>query len=162
MVAEWLEPGRMTDAGAFRRLLTDLPTDPAGIAQVVQGLLIHEFWAAAYGVSLTEHERDLVNLRRVEHVLDAITSRDDRPLAVAREPHQRIATNCRGLTVMAVTLLRCAGVPARARCGFGAYFTPGWYEDHWVAEYHDGDRWKLLDAQIDEASSASTWASSST
>lgn len=148
--AAWSEPGLMTDAGASRHLLEGLPGDPAGIARVVQGLLVHEFWAAAYGVSLAEPERDLVNLRRVEQVLDAATSRDDRPLDVAREPHQRVATNCRGFTVMAVTLLRAAGVPARARCGFGAYFAPGWYEDHWVAEYRDGDRWKLLDAQVDE------------
>ncbi|WP_213282415.1 transglutaminase-like domain-containing protein [Cellulomonas hominis] len=140
----------MTDAGASSHLLAGLPGDPAGIARVVQGLLVHEFWAAAYGVSLAEPERDLVNLRRVEQVLDAVTRRDDRPLDVTREPHQRVATNCRGFTVMAVTLLRTAGVPARARCGFGAYFAPGWYEDHWVAEYHDGDRWKLLDAQVDE------------
>ena len=41
-------------------------------------------------------------------------------------------------------------MPARARCGFGAYFNPGWFEDHWVAEYFDGGRWKLVDAQIDD------------
>jgi len=66
MVAGWSTPGLMTDAGAFHRLLTDLPTDAAGIARVVQGLLVHEAWTSAYGVTLTEHDRDLVNLRRVE------------------------------------------------------------------------------------------------
>jgi len=69
---------------------------------------------------------------------------------VPREPAQRIATNCRGFSVLAVALFRSHGVPARARCGFGAYFKPGWYEDHWVAEYFAGGRWKLLDAQIDD------------
>lgn len=150
MGAAWVEPGVMTDAGAWTSLLEDLPADPAGIARVVQGLLIHEFWADAYGVTLTEEDRDRVNLRRVEQVLDAVTSRDDRPLTTPRAPEQRIATNCRGFTVMSVALLRRRGVPARGRCGFGAYFTPGWYEDHWVAEYFDGNRWKRLDAQIDD------------
>jgi hypothetical protein len=48
-------------------------------------------------------------------------------------------------------MLRHQGVPARARCGFGAYFLPGKFEDHWVAEYWDGAelRWKLVDAQLD-------------
>jgi hypothetical protein len=41
-------------------------------------------------------------------------------------------------------------VPARARCGYGAYFTPGWYESHWVVEYLTADGWKLADIQIDE------------
>jgi hypothetical protein len=44
------------------------------------------------------------------------------------------------------------GIPARARCGFGKYFLPGHYEDHWVAEYWDDQRsaWILVDSQLDE------------
>ena len=50
-----------------------------------------------------------------------------------------------------VALLRAQGTPARARCGFGGYFTEGLFEDHWVCEYwHAGQqRWALVDAQID-------------
>ena len=42
-------------------------------------------------------------------------------------------------------------MPARARCGFGAYFRPGWFEDHWVAEYWNpgATTWQLVDAQLD-------------
>jgi hypothetical protein len=42
-------------------------------------------------------------------------------------------------------------VPARARCGFGAYFTPGKYEDHWVCDYWNAEagRWVMVDAQLD-------------
>jgi hypothetical protein len=147
---EWVEPGVMTDAGKYAGLVKELPKDAAGVARVVQGLLIHEFWVDAYGVTLTDEDRDRVNLRRAEQVLDAIVSRDDRPLDVPRAPAERIASNCRGFSVLAVALFRAHGVPARARCGFGAYFKPGWFEDHWVAEYFDDGRWKLLDAQIDE------------
>ena len=150
MDTAWIEPGVMTAAGKYAGLLEGLPGDAAGIARVVQGLLIHEFWADAYGVTLAEPDRDRVNLRRVEQVLDAVAGRDDRPLDVPRAPQQRIASNCRGFSVLAVALFRARGVPARARCGFGAYFKPDWYEDHWVAEYFDDGRWKLLDAQIDE------------
>jgi hypothetical protein len=150
MVTEWTEPGVMTDAGKYAGLIDGLPGDAAGVARVVQGLLIHEFWADAYGVTLPDEDRDRVNLRRVEQVLEAVTSRDDGPLDRPRVPDQRIASNCRGFSVLAVTLFRARGVPARARCGFGAYFKPGWFEDHWVAEYFADGRWKLLDAQIDE------------
>ena len=146
----WVEPGVLTAAGKYSGLLDAVPGDAAGVGRVVQGLMIHEFWADAYGVTLAEEDRDRVNLRRVEQVLDAIVSRDDRPLADIREPEARIATNCRGFSAMAVSMLRAHGVPARARCGFGAYFKPDWFEDHWVVEFFDGDRWRLFDAQIDE------------
>ena len=149
MSSTFLEPGVLASPGKYAALFDGLPADPAGVAAVVHGLLIHEFWAGAHGVTLAGADRDRVNLRRVEQVLDAIVSADDRPLSVPRPPAARIATNCRGFTVMAVAMLRSKGVPARARCGFGGYFTPDFFEDHWVAEFFDGARWRLLDAQID-------------
>ncbi len=150
------EPGVMTDPGRHAPALHGLPGDPAGVARVAQGLLIHEFWLDAYGVTMTPEQRETVHLRRVEQTLGEILRRDSRPLGVPREPAARVATNCRGFTVLAVTLLRAAGVPARARCGFGAYFTRGWFEDHWVVEWWDAaqDRWRLMDAQIDEVQRA--------
>jgi len=53
--------------------------------------------------------------------------------------------------LLLVSILRHQGVPARARCGFGTYFLPDHYEDHWVAEYWNTDqqRWILVDAQLD-------------
>lgn len=49
-------------------------------------------------------------------------------------------------------MLCAKGIPARARCGFGAYFNPGYFEDHWVCEYWDSSkkRWVLADPQFDE------------
>ena len=49
-------------------------------------------------------------------------------------------------------MLRAHGVPARARCGFGAYFEKGKFIDHWVSEYWNAAqrRWILVDAQLDE------------
>jgi len=154
MSPTFLEPGLLTAPGEHAALFDPLPAGAAGVAGVVQGLMIHEFWTWAYGVTLAEPDRDRVNLRRVAQVLDAIVAIDDRPLTIAREPANRVATNCRGFTAMAVAMLRSQGVPARARCGFGAYFNPGRFEDHWVAEYWDGSRWKLVDAQIDDVQRA--------
>jgi hypothetical protein len=40
---------------------------------------------------------------------------------------------------------------ARARCGFGTYFLPNHYEDHWAAEHWNPEqgRWIFVDAQLD-------------
>jgi hypothetical protein len=149
-MADWTEPGVMTDPGKYASLFDELPSDVSGMFRIGHGLMIHEFWADAYGVTLPDAPpRRTVNLRRVEDLLGAIVSRDDRPLSASREPAGRVPTNCRGFTVLAVAMLRAKGIPARSRCGFGAYFTPGFYEDHWVAEFFDGTRWRLADAQLD-------------
>jgi hypothetical protein len=150
-LAFYTQPGVMTSAGRYAPLLAELPGDVAGLAAVAQGLLIHEFIAAAYGVTLRRADRDSVHVRPAEGLLERITARDGRPLAAARQPRDRLASNCRGFTVLMVAMLRAHGTPARARCGFGGYFTEGRFEDHWVCEYwHAGQqRWLLADAQID-------------
>ena len=150
-LAFYTQPGVMTAAGRHAPLLEGLPGDVAGLVAVAQGLLIHEFIAPAYGVTLSEQERGSVHIRPVEGLLEQIVARDGRPLTAARAAPERLATNCRGFTVLMVALLRAQGTPARARCGFGGYFTEGRFEDHWVCEYwHAGQqRWVLVDAQID-------------
>jgi hypothetical protein len=150
MDTRFLTPGVMTGVGRHADAVGRLPGSFSGIAEVLHGLLIHEFLGEMYGVALTADDRETVHLRRTADLLDAVVARDDGPLGVAREPARRVATNCRGFTVVAVALLRAHGIPARARCGFGAYFTPGFYEDHWVVEYQDDGRWKRGDAQIDD------------
>ncbi|WP_250035078.1 transglutaminase-like domain-containing protein [Paractinoplanes maris] len=130
----------MTDLGRHASAVAGLPGDLASIVGTVQGLLLHEGWAARYGVEVADP--GTANLRRTEELLDAA---GDRPLGEAREPGDRVATMCRSFTVVTVALLRAHGFEARARCGFGAYFTPGRFDDHWVVEVGG----KLVDAQLD-------------
>jgi hypothetical protein len=146
------QPGKMTSPGQYAALIEDLPRDIAALAAVGQGLMVHEFMAADYGAPLSEADRASVHTRPVSELLAKIVARDDRPLQIAREPAGRLAANCRHFTVLMVTLLRAQGVPARARCGFGAYFGTGVFEDHWVCEYWNREqaRWALVDAQIDD------------
>jgi hypothetical protein len=77
---------------------------------------------------------------------------DPSPLSVARPLEKRIVGNCRDFSLSLASLLQAQGVPARPRCGFGAYFMPEHYEDHWVCEYWNEAeaRWVLVDAQLDE------------
>jgi hypothetical protein len=84
-------------------------------------------------------------------MIDRVLALDPRPLGEARPPEKRFVGNCRHFTVMLTALLRAKGVPARGRCGFGAWFDAGSFEDHWVCERWDASRgaWHLLDAQLD-------------
>ena len=130
---------------------TGLPTDPASLAGVVQGLLMHEHIAPAYGLTLSDAQHAEAHTRPVEEIVHQIVAHDERPLTEARAPDERRVGVCRHFTLLHVTMLRRAGIQARARCGFGAYFDKVKYVDHWVTEYWDEDRkaWVLVDAQLD-------------
>jgi hypothetical protein len=145
-------PIDMSDAGTKARLLDGLPRDVGGLAKVVQGLLIHEHVAPAYGVTLSAEQHAQAHMRGVEKMLDSIARQDSRPLSQARPPAERVVGVCRHFTLLHVAMLRRQGVAARARCGFGAYFEKGKFIDHWVTEYwnESEQRWVLVDSQLDQ------------
>jgi hypothetical protein len=147
----YASPGVMTDPQPYASLFDGLPAELPELVKVVQGLLVHIFWAERYGLTLSEARKEEVQLRRVDYQLARILELDDRPLVEARPLEQKLVGNCRDFSVMLCAMLRHQGVPARARCGFGTYFLPGHYEDHWVCEYWNADesRWVLVDAQLD-------------
>jgi hypothetical protein len=145
-------PVAMSDAGAKAAMLDGLPRDVAGLARVVQGVLIHEHIAPAYGVTLSAEQHAQAHVRSVEKMLDCIAHQDSRPLPQPRTPGERVVGVCRHFTLLHVAMLRRQGIAARARCGFGAYFEKGKFVDHWVTEYWDetGQRWVLVDSQLDQ------------
>ena len=145
------QPGTITHPGIYANLLDNLPSNIGDLCKVVQGTTVHVFWAERYGLSLSEQRKAELQLRTLQKRLARTLELDDRPLSQPRPPEKKLVGNCRDFSVLLVSILRHQGVPARARCGFGAYFIPGHYEDHWVAEYwHAGQqRWVLVDAQLD-------------
>ncbi len=144
-------PVDMSDAGRQARRLDDLPGDVGRLAGIVQGLLIHQHVSPAYGVALNEAQLAEPHIRGVEPMLERIAAHDPGPLAKARPEGERLVGVCRHFTLLHVAMLRRHGIAARARCGFGAYFQPGRFLDHWVTEYWNeaGRRWLLADAQLD-------------
>jgi hypothetical protein len=149
----YAQPGPMTDPHDQAHLFDDLPTDIPALVKIVQGVLIHPFWMERYGKArIPEREERETNLRFVDKMLARIVELDDRPLTAARDLDHKLIGNCRDHSTLFCALLRHQGVPARARCGFGAYFIPNHYEDHWVGEYWNADqqRWILVDAQLDQ------------
>jgi hypothetical protein len=145
-------PIAMSDAGTKASLFDGLPRDVGGLAKIVQGVLIHEHVAPAYGVTLSAEQHAQAHMRGVEKMLDCIARQDGRPLPQARPPGERVVGVCRHFTLLHVAMLRRQGFAARARCGFGAYFEKGKFIDHWVTEYwsESARRWVLVDAQLDQ------------
>ncbi len=141
----------ITDPGEFSEMFARLPNDVAEIVEVIQGLFLHVFWASEYGVTLSELQKQHVQSRKVSKILSVLNSLDKSPLTQSRPYDKRFIGNCRDHSVFLCSILRSKGIPARARCGFGTYFSPDHYEDHWICEYWNGNesRWVSVDPQLD-------------
>jgi Transglutaminase-like superfamily len=141
-------PGRFTTLGS-----EVFASDDVGrVVEVVQGLLVYDVVAQPfYGAELSSLQAEAIHERDTAHLLAIAREVDARPLDEARPPECRVGARCHAFSRVSVAFLRAAGVPARARCGFGTYFRPGWFEDHWVAEYWNAtqSRWQMVDAQLD-------------
>jgi hypothetical protein len=150
----YAQPGPVTtlpDTPAIQNLLAGLPATIPALVEAVQGNLLHIFWASRYGVELSDARKAEVNVRTPAARLERIHAADPALLTVPRAPEKKSVGNCRDFSVLLCALLRHQGIPARARCGFGTYFTPRMYEDHWICEYWNADqaRWVQVDPQLD-------------
>lgn len=128
----------------------DVPTDRAELRNVVQGLLVHRDWAAAYGIESDQVRSAEQNLRSTAELLDRAFELSNRPITDARPPLDRVLCICRHFTLLHTALLRAHGTAARVRCGFSNYFDRSKWYDHWITEWWNGDRWVREDPQIDE------------
>ncbi|MDH3705860.1 MAG: transglutaminase-like domain-containing protein [Acidimicrobiia bacterium] len=128
--------------------MTALDTEPAAtvseILATARGVIVHEQLCALYGFDRPAERDEELMLRPAGAIVGVAGGLDERP------PAERILGNCRQFSVLTVALLRATGVPARARCGFGAAFESDKWVDHWIVEWHDGERWVRSDCQIDD------------
>ena len=150
-LAYYAQPGPMTGAGPHVTALAALPADVAGLATIIQGLAVHQYMADAYGFAVPEARKAESHIRHADKILDRILALDDRPLSTARPPEKRVVGVCHHFALLMTAMLRAKGIPARYRCGFGAFFNPPWFEDHVLCEYWNKAeaRWIQLDAQLD-------------
>jgi hypothetical protein len=148
----YAQQGALSKPGRFSNLYESLPVEIDALCKMVQGTTLHVFWAKRYGIELPVERQAEVQLRWMERRLQRMLELDPNPLNMARQLDKKLVGNCRDFSLMLASILRSQGVPARARCGFGAYFLPNHFEDHWVCEYWNAaqKRWILVDAQLDE------------
>jgi hypothetical protein len=150
-LAYYAQPGAMTGGGQHAKALAALPADVAALAEIIQGLAIHQYMAEAYGFQVPEERKAEPHIRAADRILDRILALDDRPLSMARPPEKRVVGVCHHFALLMTAMLRAKGIPARYRCGFGAFFNPPFFEDHVLCEYWNGAeaRWVQVDPQLD-------------
>lgn len=148
----FVEQGPISDPRGHAKLLQNIPAEVEKLVRIVQGTTLHIFWAERCGFQVTAERREELQLRSMENRLRRLVEIDPSPITEARPVEKKLIGNCRDFSLMLAMLLRASGIPARARCGFGAYFMPDHFEDHWVGEYWNKveQRWILVDAQLDD------------
>lgn len=160
--AGYLVNGPFAEPGSLRPRLAaivgEIGPDPRALAARVRDLMVHVFWRKAYGLPEDrDRSEEEVNIRDLRGMLARI-AQAQATLGRAPEsieplpPEGRLIGNCRDFSLFFAAALREAGIPARARCGFGMYFEQGRGIDHWVVERWDetARRWVISDAQLDE------------
>lgn len=150
-------PGPLTDPGDLaayaREAIRELPEEPPGIAAALRGIQIHIYWIDRHGAAIPKERRQRESaVRGFRSRLAIIRGMDPRPFSLARPKEGRLVGTCRDFSLVFCAVLRMRGIPARCRCGFGTYFRPNHYEDHWIVEYHDArtGRWVMVDPQLDD------------
>ena len=111
----WRRHSQMSEPGNGPLNFDGLPADVAALCRIVQGMLIHSDWIAAYGVSEAEFRtvsRETLPLAaRRTQIGEASTG----ALTAERAPDKRAVGTCRDYALMLCGMLRQQGVPARVR-----------------------------------------------
>lgn len=144
--ADWIPQTPFSDPGELAALCDAVAPTPEAIGPVVRNLLAHY---RADAEQLPASTRDDVDLRWVAAMLSVDQERHrGEPLASPRSIAGRLQGCCRDHTLLAVSILRHHGVPARSRVGFADYFARDWHHDHVVVEMFDGQRWRRFDPEL--------------
>lgn len=135
-----------TDPGRHASLIAGAPTDLDRLSDVLRGLVGHYRAEADW---LDPANVEDIHSCFVATMLDVDAARHGLPLAEPRPGEQRLQGCCRDHTLLAVSVLRQHGVPARSRVGFAGYFIPDFHVDHVIPEFWDGDHWRRFDPELD-------------
>ena len=137
-----------SDPGAHKARLRELPAGGIALADALEEFVIHHAVARFLGFGVPEAAEGDRDLRKACRLLDAALGRDGRPLSAHRDLADYLYVTCRDFALLAASVLRENGVPARLRVGFAGYFNAGKWEDHWICQHWTGERWAALDAQL--------------
>lgn len=87
------------------------------------------------------------NLPTAVAMLAELYRRDKRGFVLDRQEADKLVLTCRFVSILAASILKSMGIPARVRSGFAPYFEENQSDDHWIVQYWDDekDRWVTID-----------------
>ena len=140
-----------TDPGKHQKVLREWPDAIEDIVARVQEMLIYDAVARPfYEVDLSVERQADISLRHSEMILDSAMLYGCR-LTESNHPSSKVAARCNNFCLLTLAAFRAKEIPVRSRSGFGTYFAPGKFEDHWIVEIYDvkKEEWRILDPTFD-------------
>jgi hypothetical protein len=96
----WTKHNLMSDPAGHIDLVAELPSDISALDRIVQGLLVHSDWLAAYGLDNADYRTVVRNTLPVADRFDAMLANDPRDLRAARPPGKRAVGTYRDFALM--------------------------------------------------------------
>src|SRR5579863_907144 len=147
----WASQSTVTEPGAARTAIDELPVGFAALREAGSQLEFHYRAGGDFAENGVPADRaGEIDTRYADAMFALLLERGEPTLSRPRGPADRVVGCCRDATVMYLALAKHKGIPARARVGFAAYFHPGWFVDHVIAEVWDEaeGRWRLVDPEM--------------
>lgn len=142
----WSSPAARTDLSSMKEWTEPLRSPSLDPFFITQGLVIHELAMRERGQPITAAQRCTKDPTAAD-ILHLAVRLHAAPLAEPRDWSQLVVGACFHSAILYCALLRDAGLPARARCGFASYLIPDLWTCHWVVERWD-QRWILDDPDV--------------
>lgn len=141
------EQGLVSSPGEYVTLLGELPVDIRQLCASIHQLMLIDFLPNMGFVNVPSKHLEDVQIRDIKNRLKKIVDRDNSSILTKRSFEKITLGNCRDLCLMLCSVLRHHHIPARLRSGFGTFFVPQKYHDHWVCEYwsQSESRWIRVD-----------------
>lgn len=152
-----------TNYGLYKDYFKKLPDDLKELTKLINDQYIHRIvlYRSYLNDEKLKKEYPWYRYRLHDDILitvPAITSElfrlDDRGFTHLRDNKNKVVITCRYASILLASILKAKGYSARVRSGFGKYFQPDQYVDHWLVEYYDENKnkWILVDADKIECS----------
>ncbi|QBD81122.1 hypothetical protein EPA93_36185 [Ktedonosporobacter rubrisoli] len=155
--------GRFTYPGLYQeKLRRDLPDDIAATGRLVKQQVIHKMTLklGRQGVAINPAYGDINKVpwyRQSEDdyfptaaaILAELYHRDPRGFVPDRTQEHKLIITCRFVAILTASILKSRGIAARVRCGYAPYISSDHIEDHWINQYWDSAKQRLITIDAD-------------
>lgn len=131
----YVEHGNISNPKQHIKYFKIISSDIDTICKIIHNVLMHAHDGGIFNYEIPYERRSELQIRTITEILDCIFSLNQDELLNERLIHQRKISTCRDFSLLACSILRTLGIPARVRYGFGKYFYSQFYHDTTVLEY---------------------------
>ncbi len=153
----YLTHSRFTTPGEYEYLYAGLPSNVEDIFSVVSNLVFSPMDLPDEQKKKTKNSNKELHYLTIREILEKFSTNSKKDfLKRKKSPDQKIAANCRNVSILLCSMLRHKKVPARLRIGFDCYMYPWIFHDKVLVEYwcQKDQKWKFVDGRLNDSNMA--------